>query len=79
MKRSIYILLSVAFLFAMTLLINPAQAQEPPHPPTSGHGSTGNQSPNGSAPVGGGIGILVAFGMAYASRKISIFGKKTEE
>lgn len=79
MKRSIYILLSVAFLFAMTLLINPTQAQEPPHPPTSGHGSSGNQSPNGSAPIGGGLGILAAFGIAYASRKISITRSKKED
>lgn len=79
MKRSIYLLLSFAFLFAISLLTSTVLAQEPPHPPTTGHGSTGNQSPNGSAPIGGGLGILAAFGIAYASRKLSITGEKKEE
>ena len=78
MKRSIYILLTFTFLLAISMLINPVQAQEPPHPPTTGHGSSGNQSPNGSAPIGGGLGILAAFGIAYASRKLSIFESKKE-
>ena len=79
MKRSIYFLFTFAFLFAISMLINTVQAQEPPHPPTSGHGSSGNQSPNGSAPIGGGLGILAAFGIAYASRKISITRSKKED
>lgn len=39
--------------------IKPVLAQEPPHPPSSGHGQAGNQNPtNGSAPVGEGTVIL---------------------
>jgi len=44
-------------------------AQEPPHPPTSGHGINGNQNPGSSAPLDGGTGIIIALGIAYGFRK----------
>ncbi|NVO18470.1 MAG: hypothetical protein HXX13_02155 [Bacteroidetes bacterium] len=70
MKRTIYSLLVTAILFMFVSIAIPTQAQEPPHPPTTGHGATGNQNPSGaSAPIDGGLSILVALGLAYSSRK----------
>ena len=70
MKRSIYILITSSILFVALAFANPVIAQDPPHPPTAGHGVNGNQNPSGtSAPIGGGLGILMAFGLAYSVRK----------
>jgi hypothetical protein len=69
MKRSFKIMLNIAFLLAFFAFIVPAIAQEPPHPPTTGHGNVGNQSPNGSAPIDGGLSILIALGTAYGFRR----------
>lgn len=43
-------------------------AQGPPPPPSGGHGQSGN-STNGGAPIGGGVGILLALGIAYGGKK----------
>jgi hypothetical protein len=59
------------------LVVPPSMAQEPPHPPTTGHGVNGNQSPGGTAPVGSGISILLALGAMYAGKKV--FRVNTEE
>ncbi len=57
-------------LIAFTLLSVGAFAQVPP-PPPSGHGSGGNQpASGGGAPVGSGIGILMALGAAYGGKKV---------
>lgn len=54
-------------------------AQEPPHPPTSGHGQSGNQNPtNGGAPLGEGLVILAALGLARAGYKSSALTRKSE-
>ena len=56
-------------LIAFTLLSVGAFAQVPP-PPPSGHGSGGNQPAGGGAPVGSGIGLLMALGAAYGGKKV---------
>ncbi len=64
-------------LIAFTLLSAGAFAQVPP-PPPSGHGSGGNQpADGGGAPIGSGIGILLALGAAYGGKKF--FEVKSEE
>jgi hypothetical protein len=68
MKRSKYILLTTVFVLSLLSLTISVNAQEPPHPPTTGHGAKGNQSPAG-APLDGGISLLVAMGLAYSTRK----------
>ena len=61
----IFSLLTVILLFHCTIVF----AQEPPPPPPGGgHGGGGNQG--GSAPLGSGIGILLALGAAYGSKKL---------
>ena len=59
---------SIAIL-SMSLLASGVFAQVPP-PPPSGHGSGGNQTTGGGAPIGSGIGILLALGAAYGAKKV---------
>ena len=56
-------------LLLLSIVCVPMQAQEPPHPPGSGHGQTGNQNPNGTAPIGGGVVFLMIFAAGYATVK----------
>lgn len=73
MKNIRQIILLSAFLLAFIAFAPAAFAQEPPHPPTSGHGVNGNQTPgNTSAPIDGGLGIIVALGIAYAANKSTV-------
>jgi hypothetical protein len=70
MKRTINIFLSLIFLLALLAIVEPAVAQEPPHPPSTGHGQLGNQNPGGtSAPIDGGLSILIAMGAAFGTRR----------
>jgi hypothetical protein len=53
------------FFLATTL-----SAQEPPHPPTSGHGIKGNQPAGGSAPIDGGLSVFLLMVAGYGSFKV---------
>jgi len=44
-------------------------SQAPPPPPGSGHGQSGNQN-GGSAPIGGGLFVLLGLGAAYGGKKL---------
>jgi hypothetical protein len=68
MKRTTYLLLASFLMIAFLVISNPLSAQEPPHPPTVGHGSKGNQAPAG-APIDGGLGLLISLGLAYGIKK----------
>jgi len=58
-------------ILVLSVSKNNLSAQEPPHPPSSGHGQNGNQPPpGGGAPIDGGISILLALGAAYGMRKV---------
>lgn len=74
--------LMVAFMIAVMLscfCCQVAQAQEPPHPPNSGHGVGGDHSPGGNAQLTDGIGILIAFAIAYSYRRYTNFRKAGRE
>ncbi len=45
------------------------QAVPPPPPSGAGHGASGNQN-GGSAPLGGGLFILLGLGAAYGGKKL---------
>jgi hypothetical protein len=77
MKRIQNIFLISSLLLILIAIIPPTMAQEPPHPPTIGHGAKGNQAPTG-APVGSGTLILVSMGMMYAGKKIFHFKKEED-
>ncbi len=49
----------------------------PPDPP--GHGQTGDQPAGGSAPIGGGLFILLGLGAVYGGKKIFDFRKSLPE
>ncbi len=67
MKKHI---LSFAFTLLFGLFTFNAFSQSPPPPPTGvGHGQTGNQN-GGSAPIGGGLFILLGLGAAYGGKKL---------
>ena len=75
MKASIKILLIALFALNTSLLFS----QGAPPPPPSGHGSEINQPAGNTAPIGSGLGILLAMGAAYAGKKVYDFRKKLEE
>ena len=55
-------------------------AQTPPHPPSTGHGQTGNQAPGTpGAPIGSGIALLIGLGAAYGAKKTLNASKQEEE
>ena len=54
-------------------------SQDPPPPPTAGHGATGNQD-GGGAPIGDGLLILLGLGAAYGGKKLyHLFNEKKED
>lgn len=63
---------TVAFLIIILPLISVGQAPPPPN----GHGEPGDQSPGGSAPIGGGIAMLLTMGAAYGGKKYYDYRRK---
>jgi hypothetical protein len=74
MKTIKYTILIALF----TLVINTGFGQVPPPPPDS-HGQGGNQPAGGGAPIGSGLGILLALGAAYGGKKVWDYRRKLEE
>jgi hypothetical protein len=70
MNRKLLVILSITLLLGLFMNTSVVSAQEPPHPPQPGHGTLGNQSPGGTARIGDGAAILIAFALAYGYRKI---------
>ncbi|PIQ32334.1 MAG: hypothetical protein COW63_07075 [Bacteroidetes bacterium CG18_big_fil_WC_8_21_14_2_50_41_14] len=64
----------IALIFNIGLLLA-LPAQDPPPPPPGGHGDDTNQ-PAGGAPIGSGLGILLALGAAYAGKRIYTLTKE---
>jgi hypothetical protein len=63
------IIVQVILFIGLSLSSMVLLAQGPP-PPPGDHGETTNQDAGGNAPIGGGLGILLALGAAYGGRKI---------
>jgi len=64
------ILITLIFITSITLAGNALLAQGVPPPPPGGHGGDTNQPAGGGAPIGSGIGFLLALGGAYGARKV---------
>ncbi len=76
MKKQIKTITLVAIL---SLVSFNGFAQVPPPPPNGGHGQSGNQN-GGSAPIGGGLFVLLGLGAAYGGKKLySMFSGDKEE
>jgi hypothetical protein len=74
-----YLLILVVPILAIFLTTSRVNAQEPPHPPTVGHGQKGNQAPGGAAPIDGGVSVLLLLAAGYgtySARKVSRENKK---
>jgi len=73
-------LVKILFLALFTLNAILLFSQGAPPPPPSEHGQTGKQPANGGgAPIGSGVGILLALGAAYGGKKVWDYRKKLEE
>ncbi len=69
----------VKLLLVLVLIAGSHQLiSQPPPPPPGGHGDTGNQNA-GSAPIGGGLFILLGLGAAYGGKKIYDMKKENLE
>ena len=65
------LVIKTTLLFCIILFATDnAVAQLSPPPPPGQHGSSNNQTTGGDAPVGTGIGILLALGAAYGGKKV---------
>lgn len=73
--------IKVLFLAVITLLLTTTNAfaqGAPPPPPSGSNGSSGNQ-PQASAPIGGGLFILLGLGAAYGGKKLYDLRKENLE
>ncbi|MDY0078052.1 MAG: hypothetical protein RBR87_12345 [Bacteroidales bacterium] len=77
------IIIAALFLLSVSFTTSELYAQGggAPPPPPGGHGETGNQpAEGGSAPIGGGLAILLSLGAAYGGRKVyKVWKDKAEE
>jgi len=74
------IIITALFIISLSFTTSELAAQVPP--PPSGHGGTGNapaDDPGGGAPIGGGLGVLLALGAAYGGRKVYRAWKDQQE
>ncbi|HNQ59338.1 MAG TPA: hypothetical protein PK028_00850 [Bacteroidales bacterium] len=78
MKRYIFRLMLFAAILVASLSVY-SQPQNPPPPPAGGHGQSTNQSRGGGAPLGTGIGIMLALGGAYGAKKVYDARKNSKE
>jgi len=69
----------IAGTLLMVMIGSAVFAQDPPPPPNGGHGQSGNQQPGGSAPIGGGIALLIGLAAMYGSKKVFDARKKLME
>ncbi|MCF8302294.1 MAG: hypothetical protein K9I94_03385 [Bacteroidales bacterium] len=74
MKKLAIITLTAGLLFFTPFLTPTAQADGPAPPPPD-HGTTGNTS-GATAPIGGGLFILLGLGAGYGAKKIYDVKKK---
>lgn len=68
---------TVIKLLLIIVLIAGSQAlMSQPPPPPSDHGLSSNQNAGNGAPIGSGVGILLALGAAYGGKKVWDMRKK---
>ena len=71
MKRNFRIFCASALLLSIFMLAQPKSAigQPFPPPPPDTHGATGNMAPGGTAPIDGGLSILIFSALAFGAHK----------
>ena len=72
-------LLTFALSLGLFVGISFASLAQGPPPPPGEHNLSGDQpAPGGSAPVGGGLILLVGMGVGYAIKRVADNRRKTE-
>ena len=74
MKKIIFKLSVILFLFITSL--SPVWSQPPP---PANHSETGNAPPGGGAPIGSGTQMLVILAALYGSRKVYLMSNSKEK
>ena len=71
MKRNFRIFFASALLLSIFIIAQPNSAigQPLPPPPPNTHGATGNMAPGGTAPIDGGLSILIFSALAFGAHK----------
>lgn len=69
MKKLFNTMIVAALLMAGVCISDSASAQAPPPPPVGGTGSGNDQPIGGTAPIGGGLILLLSMGAGYALKK----------
>ncbi len=77
MKKRQKIVLTIFFALSLMMTQNSFAGTTPPNPPGE-HGTSGNQA-GGSAPIGGGLFILLGLGAAYGGKKLYDHRKSVAE
>jgi hypothetical protein len=70
MKRIYSLFIGTVLLLTLILITPQSMAQEPPHPPSTGHGIKGDQPAGQCAPIGGGISILLVLAAMYSGKRV---------
>lgn len=68
MKKKIIIYITTIAILIGSSTLNTVYAQVPD--PPGNHGSSSDQSPGGSAPIDGGVFILLGLAATYGAKKI---------
>jgi hypothetical protein len=76
--KKYFLLFSLTFALLLGISNSYGQTQAAPPPPGS-HGETTNQTSGNSAPIGGGLFILLGLGAAYGGKKLYDHRKETLE
>lgn len=71
--KKLKLIITGLFLFTLSLGV---LAQDPPDPPGE-HGSTEDQAPGGTAPVGAGTLLLIGLSAIYGGKKVYDLNKKS--
>jgi len=69
MKRAFKSILVMGLIFSLPFL-SQAQPPEPPHPNGGEGPGSGNSVVGGTAPIDGGLTMMLLLGLAYGSRKV---------
>ena len=78
MKKIIKNMLKAFVIVLMVSIAYTVEAQPPPPPGgATGNGNNSGNSQGGSAPIGGGLFILLGLGAAYAGKKV--YDMRTEK
>ena len=69
MKKKIQIYI-ISFVISLVFLIPLSLSADPPPTMPGNHGTSNDQPPGGSAPIGSGLVLFITLSAAYGSKKV---------